>query len=161
VGNTVNPKLRDRLGKVLALLTSPEDGERLAAAARFTAILDAHGVHPSEVMNGGPVLSEEAMSRIYAEGYQRGLTDGRQQVRPERDWTPSGGSAEAGSDAERIQMILKVAAENTNLLTQWENDWVNSVGERFEQYGARFYVSDKMWAIFDRLETKFRRSGVS
>jgi hypothetical protein len=91
----VAPELRDKIGKVLAMLTSPHDGERLAAAARFTAILDANDIHPSQVLNGSsaPLLTEEQMRRIYDEGYHRGHADGQQAARPERDWTPTGGSA--------------------------------------------------------------------
>ena len=44
------PELADKLGKVLAMLTSPHDGERLAAAARFTALLAAHDIHPSPLL---------------------------------------------------------------------------------------------------------------
>ena len=59
------PELADKLGKVLAMLTSPHDGERLAAAARFTAILDAHDIHPSQVLANGSsaTLNQEQASR--------------------------------------------------------------------------------------------------
>jgi hypothetical protein len=76
------------------------------------------------------------------------------------DPAAAGTKAEVVSDAERIQTILEIAAQNASLLTQWETDWTDSIRERFAQYRAHLYVSEKMWAVFDRLETKFRRAGV-
>jgi hypothetical protein len=159
----ISTEISGKLGKVLAMLTSPHDGERLAAAACFNAILEAHDIHPSQVLNGsGPALTEEAMQRIYREGYQRGLADGQQQVRPQRDWTPSGGSAEVGADAERLAAILEAAAESRDagLLSEWETQFSNDMRERFERYGERMYISEKQWASLDRLETKMRRAGI-
>jgi hypothetical protein len=158
----VTPELRGKLGKVLALLTSPHDGERLAAATRFGAILAANDIHPSQVLaNGsGPALTEEQMSRIYNEGYQRGHADGQQAARPERDWTPAGGSVEAGADAERLRVILEAVAKSVEaglLLSDWEQTFSADMLERFKQYGNRMYVSKKQWASLDRLETKLRR----
>ena len=106
------PELQAKFGKVLALLTSPHDGERLAAAARFTAILEAHDIHPSQVLANGstPALTEEQMSKIYAEGYSRGHADGVQQARPARDWTPASDTkAAVGDDVKRLCIILEAA----------------------------------------------------
>jgi hypothetical protein len=141
------------------LLTSPHDGERLAAAARFTAILEAHDIHPSQVLaNGnGPALTEEQMSRIYAEGYRRGAAETEQRLRPQRDWTPADDTkAELGSDAERLEAILRAAAQSRDagLLSDWEVSFSDDMRERFEKYGDRMYVSEKQWAALDRLETK-------
>jgi hypothetical protein len=161
----MTPELRDKLGKVLALLTSPHDGERLAAATRFSALIEAHGVHPSQVLangNAGTALTEEQMRQIYDEGYQRGHADGQQAARPGRDWTPAGGaSAEAGSDAERIRVILDAAERSANdgLLSDWEVTFSESIRDRFRKYGRKMYVSEKQWESLDRLETKLRCQG--
>ena len=149
---------------MLALLTSLHDGERLAAAARFTAILEAHDIHPSQVLaNGnGPALTEEQMSRIYNEGYSRGHADGVQQARPARDWTPASDTkAAVGDDAKRLETILEASAQSRDaeLLSEWEVEFSNDMRERFEKYDDHMYVSEKQWGCLDRLEVKLRRQG--
>jgi hypothetical protein len=158
----MTPELQAKLGKVLALLTSPHEGERLAALDRFNAILEAHNIHPSQVLaNGdGAALNEEAASRIYWEGHARGCAETEQRLRPARDWTPAAGtSSEIGSDAERLKIILAAAAESRDagLLSDWETQFSDDMRERFERYGQRMYVSEKQWQSLDRLETKLRR----
>jgi hypothetical protein len=159
----MTPDLTKKLNKVLALLVSPYDGERLAAAARFAAILEAHDIHPSQVLdaNGGSqALTENQMRRIFEEGYQRGHADGVQQARPARDWTPADDTkAEVGADAERLKVVLDAAAKSRDdeLLSEWEVQFSNDMRERFERFGARMYVSEKQWAALDRLEAKLRR----
>ena len=161
----MTPELREKLGKVLAMLTSPHDGERLAAATRFSAILEANDIHPSAVLGNGsmPGLTEEQMSRIYAEGYARGVAETEQRLRPQRDWTPSGGSAEVGDDAVRLRQVLE-AVEHEHaggLLTEWEKTFSADMNERFNRFGNRMYGSERQWAILDRLETKLKRAGYS
>jgi hypothetical protein len=160
----VTPDLAARLAKLLRLICDrSQDGETLAAASRLSAIAAAHDLDWDRALaNGGDsTLDQEAASRLYSEGHARGVAETEQRLRPQRDWTPANGtSAEAGSDAERVQRILDAAAQNGSLLTEWESNWSDSVRERFEQYGTRLYVSDKMWAIFDRLEMKFKRAGL-
>jgi hypothetical protein len=157
------PELVDKLGKVLAMLTSPHDGERLAAAARFCALLEAHDIHASQVLTNGnadPALTEAQMHRIYTEGYQRGHADGRQAARPQRDWTPADDTkAAVGEDTERIRTILEAAEKSAadGLLSEWEVTFSESIRERFRQYGSHMYVSEKQWASLDRLEEKLRR----
>jgi hypothetical protein len=157
--------LADRLAKLLRLACSTgPDGEKLAAIGRVSAIVAANSVDWDAVLaNGnGSALTEEAMSRIYSEGYERGHRDGQQQARPARDWTPAGDTkAEAGADAERIELILNAAAESRDagLLSDWEITFSNDMRERFERYGSRMYISEKQWTSLDRLETKMRRAG--
>jgi hypothetical protein len=155
----MTPELRDKLGKVLALLTSPHDGERLAAATRFSALIEAHGVHPSQVLNGGGPTRDQ-MQEVFDAGYERGLADGRSET--QRDWTPaSGTSAQAGEDAERIRAILAAAglSATAGLLSDWEVTFSESIRDRFQKYGPRMYVSQKQWESLDRLEIKLRRYG--
>jgi hypothetical protein len=159
------PELADKLGKVLAMLTSPHDGERLAAAARFTAILDAHDIHPSQVLANGSsaTLNEEQASRIYWEGHARGCAETEQRLRPARDWTPAGDTkAAVGDDIERLETILKAAAQSRDagLLFHWEVSFSDDMRDRFEKYGSRIYISERQWAVLDRLETKMHRVGI-
>jgi hypothetical protein len=158
---SVAPELADRLAKLLRMLTSSHDGEVLAAANRLNAIVTAHDVDWNQALANGssPALTEAQMRRIYDEGYSRGHADGQQTARPERDWTPAGGSAEVGSDAERLRVILEAATAAAGLLSDWEQTFSADMRERFERFGARMYVSEKQWAALDRLETKMRRAG--
>jgi hypothetical protein len=163
---TIAPELADKLGKVLAMLTSSHEGERLAAADRFCALLEAHDIHPSQLLaNGsaGAVLTEEQMSRIYWEGHRRGVAETEERLRPQRDWTPAVDTrAEVGKDADRLEVILGALelACARNLLTNREIGFLTSVRGRYGQYGERLYVSTKMWAWLDSLETRFHRAGI-
>jgi hypothetical protein len=161
----MTPELADKLGKVMAMLTSPHDGERLAAATRFAALLEAHDVHPSQVLansNTGPTPTEEQMSRIYWEGHARGCAETEQRLRPARDWTPADNtSAEVGEDAVRLRQILEAAEQANGLLTEWEATFSADMSERFTRFGNRMYVSEKQWSVLDRLETKLRCAGYS
>ena len=158
---------RELLPKLLRLVcceTAP-DGERLAAVNRLSAVVTAHDVDWDQALANGnaPALTEQQMSKIYNEGYSRGHADGVQQARPARDWTPGAGtSSQVGDDVERLEAILRGAAESrdANLLTAWEIDFLNDMRDRFTTYGNRMYVSEKQWAVLDRLETKMHRAGV-
>jgi hypothetical protein len=155
----VTPELAERLAKLLRLACSTgPDGEKLAAIGRLSAIAAAHDLDWDQTLNGsGP--SRDQMQELFNAGYERGLADDRAET--QRDWTPdSGTSAEVGSDAERVEAILNAASQANGILTDWERDWCDSLRERFKQYRNRLYVSDKMWAIFDRLEVKMRPAGI-
>jgi hypothetical protein len=39
-------------------------------------------------------------------------------------------------------------------LTAWEDQFVADLKERFDQYGGDTYISDKQWAILERIESK-------
>ena len=159
----MDPAAAERLAKLLRLACSTgPDGEKLAALGRVSATVTAHGLDWGQLLANGnaPELTEEAMSRIYAEGYQRGHRDGQQQARPARDWTPADNTkAEAGEDDERLRTILEAAAEfrDAGLLSDREVEFSDDMRARFERYGKRIYVSEKQWAWLDRLEEKLRR----
>jgi hypothetical protein len=159
----MTPELIAKIGKVLAMLASPHDTEKLAAAGRFAAILEAHNIHVSQVFDGsgsGPVLTEEQMRQIYDEGYQRGHADGVQEARPACDWTPADNTkAEVGDDAARLQTILDAAAKSRDddLLSEWEVQFSDDMRERFAKHRDRLYISERQWSALDRLETKLRR----
>lgn len=55
------PEIRRRLGLVLAMLTSPHDGEALAAARLACKLLDQHGWRPEDLAAIAP--PEDAASR--------------------------------------------------------------------------------------------------
>jgi hypothetical protein len=75
--------------------------------------------------------------------------------------SPSGNSAAAGADAERLNEILEAALKSAKAgqLTTWETDFIQNVADRFHRYGKRIYVSPKQWAVLDRLEAKLRMQG--
>jgi hypothetical protein len=39
-------------------------------------------------------------------------------------------------------------------VTKWERDFMADQAERLETYGERMFVSDKQWAIIDRIYEK-------
>jgi hypothetical protein len=154
--------LADRLAKLLRLACSNgPDGERLAAIGRLSAIALAHDVDWDHALSGGgPVLSEEAMHRIYSEGYQRGCVETEQRLRPERDWTSTENtSSPVGDAADRLQTILDAAAKSRDaeMLSDWEATFSSDMEECFKRYGRRLYVSERQWQSLDRLETKLKR----
>ena len=131
----------------LVCCTTAPDNEKLAAIGRLSAIVAAHNLDWDRALaNGnGAALTEQQMSHIYAEGYSRGHADGVQQTRPARDWTPAAGtSSEIGDDAERLEAILKAAAQchDAGLLSEWEVGFSNDMRDRFETYGNRMYVTN-------------------
>jgi hypothetical protein len=159
---TLAPELAGKLGKLLRVICDRSvDGETLAAAGRLSAIVAAHDLDWDRVLNGGGPTRDQ-MQELFNAGYERGHADGQQGARPERDWTPTGGSAEVGSDAERIKTILDAAscAQLAGILTDWEEQFFESTHDRFKTYGNRMYVSEKQWVALDRLETKMRRAGI-
>jgi hypothetical protein len=156
-------EIADRLAKLLRLACSTgPDGEKLAAIGRLSAIAAAQDIDWDQALaNGsGPALTEEQMSRIFWEGHARGVAETEQRLRPARDWTPADNtSAEVGSDSTRLSTILDAAlkAEADGLLSDWEIDFTTGVRARFNDWGHRLYVSEKMWKSLDKLETKLRR----
>ena len=148
------PELREKIGKILAMLTSPHEGEQLAAATRFSALLAAHGVHPSQVlaMGTGAALSEVQKRQIHAEGYSRGYAAGVQSVRPEQSTKPD-------RTIKHLMAIIKAALDHPEVLTEWEQDFVDDTNDRFVTYGSRIFMSDKQWNVIDRIEQKLRATG--
>jgi hypothetical protein len=159
----MTPDLTLKLAKLLRMLTSSHEGEVLAAANRINAIVTAHDLDWSVLLaNGsGPPLTEEAMTKIYTDGYQRGHADGLQEARPARDWTPAGDTkAEAGADIDRVLAILDAAAESeaAGLLGEFETEFTQSLRDRVG-HGGQAFISTKQWAVLDRLEKKLTRQG--
>jgi hypothetical protein len=141
---SLEPALADRLAKLLRVICDRSvDGETLAAAGRLSAIAAAHDLDWDRALNGGGPTRGQ-MQELYSAGYERGVAHTRQELRPERDWTPSGGSAEAGTDAERLRTILGAAAQSRDagLLTDWEVTFTNDMRERFERFGKTIYISE-------------------
>jgi hypothetical protein len=60
---------RDRLGKVLALLSSPQDGEALAAARMAVKLLSAAGMRPEDLAQPPPASGSlsEMLARLATE----------------------------------------------------------------------------------------------
>jgi hypothetical protein len=57
-------------------------------------------------------------------------------------------------------VILKATEQANGLLTEWETIFAADMCERFGRFENRMYVSEKQWAVLDRLETKMRRAGI-
>jgi hypothetical protein len=161
----MTPDIADKLAKCLRLLTSPHDGEVLAAASRINALVVAHDIDWSNTLAngaGGPVLTEEQMSAIYQAAYTRGLADGQQQAGVGPQPAPNA-SSHVGSDLARIERILAAArvAEERGILGSLGRvdlaDFTQSLRDRIQSWGPRTYVSEKQRAVIDRLEERLRR----
>jgi hypothetical protein len=161
----MTPDVADKLAKCLRLLTSPHDGEVLAAASRINAITLAAQIDWDRVLgNGsaGPALSEEQMSSIYAAAYTRGLADGQQQASAGPQ-PATNTSSHVGSDLARIERILAAArvAEERGILGSLGRvdlvDFTQSLRDRIQSWEPRTYVSEKQRLVIDRLEERLRR----
>ena len=51
----------------------------------------------------------------------------------------------------KMELILEGSKESPELLTDWETGFVSSFQERYETYGDDMFVSEKQWAILDRI----------
>lgn len=54
-------------------------------------------------------------------------------------------------DFDRLELILNGAQEYEGELTDWERGFIQDTLERVEKYGSRTRVSEKQWAILDRI----------
>lgn len=60
-----------------------------------------------------------------------------------------------GPDILRIERLFDEAEQNGDeLLTDWEQGFLESLSDRIEQYGDRTRISEKQWAIIERIEGK-------
>lgn len=74
---------RDRLGKVLALLASPVDGEALAAARMVVRLLAAAGMRPEELADPWQMMAHLRRPEPGAAS-----TESAPPAQPTREWTP-------------------------------------------------------------------------
>lgn len=56
-------------------------------------------------------------------------------------------------EIERIEDIIR-DAEHSNLLTAWEDEFVESIRDRLFEYGTKTRISAKQWEILERIEEK-------
>jgi hypothetical protein len=108
-------------------------------------------------------VSREEMQQLFDAGYERGVSDTRHEQakpRPKPDWSPVSGG-QVGPDLERVQPILIAAAEAQldGHLSDFESEFTDSLGIKVCRYGARTFVSNKMWTIIAQLEEKLERLG--
>lgn len=65
-------------------------------------------------------------------------------------------SDEVGDKLDAVLELLHDAIDH-HRLSAWEDEFVASLLERLEQYGSKTFISEKQWAILDRLEEKIYR----
>lgn len=154
--------MNDKLAKLLKMLTSPYDGEVLAAAGRINAIVAAHGLDWDQVLaHDVSALSREQMQKIYDEGYSRGLEEGRKEGKPQQaNWRSTDGPP-APKTLNYASDVMEAAerAESAGLLNDFEKEFSTSMRERISSYGESSYISDKQWSVIERLATKLVRRG--
>lgn len=57
-------------------------------------------------------------------------------------------------ELEHLMEILSADEEGHGFLTEWEKDFIDQTRERYKQYGDRISVSEKQWAILERIYAK-------
>lgn len=55
---------------------------------------------------------------------------------------------------DRLELILNGAKEHEGELSDWERGFVQDTLERIEKYGQRTRVSEKQWAVLNRIYGK-------
>ena len=58
-----------------------------------------------------------------------------------------------GDEHDRVVELLH-DAESTTRLSDWENEFLDSLRDRVVRYGADTVVSEKQWAVLKRIEAK-------
>ncbi len=154
-----------RLAKLLRMLTSSHHGEILAAVGKINGLIAAYEVDWDDLFaKAGIDLTKEQMQRLYDAGYQKGLEDAAKAAPPSADdWAAAGTSRtdEVGHNHANVCAILEAAgrANLKNRLSDFERSFSISMAERLEDWGTRAFVSEKQWAVLDRLRTKLQREG--
>jgi hypothetical protein len=67
--------------------------------------------------------------------------------------TPQDHDILSEDELSRINEILG-DAENSARLSDWENEFCDSVRDRILEYGNRARISAKQWDVLDRIENK-------
>ena len=62
---------------------------------------------------------------------------------------------EVGEELGRIQELLAEAQEAD--LSDWEQDFLESLEERIDEWGERTFISIKQWEVIERIEEKLNR----
>jgi hypothetical protein len=164
------PEVASKLAKLLRLATNSgaTDGEALAALGRLSAIAIAQNLDWDRIIingSGGPELTEEQLTRVYTEGFNRGLAEGQQQAAAQAPSEPNNRTA-LGAEAQRVERILAAAkiAEQRGILGSLGRvdlaDFCESLRDRIHTWGSRTYISDKQRAVLDRLEERLRRQAL-
>lgn len=64
------------------------------------------------------------------------------------------GSEEIGIDGQkRLDLVLKRAFDNP-ALSEWEQEFVSQQIDRLAKYGRRMRLSEKQWAVIERIGEK-------
>lgn len=158
-----------RLAKLLKFLRPNHDGtfndgEVLAAARKIAGVVAAHDVDWDAVLCGQAVdLTKEQLQRVYDAGYQKGVADASAKPRDRDEWAAAGTprTGEVGGRRDEVMAVME-AAGRANLdgkLSEFERSFSLSMAERVDSWGGRAYVSEKQWAVIDRLRRKLEREG--
>ena len=62
---------------------------------------------------------------------------------------------EVGEELGRVQELL-ADAEHADL-SDWEQDFLESLEERIDEWGERTFISIKQWEVIERIEEKLNR----
>lgn len=53
-----------------------------------------------------------------------------------------------------ISLIDLARGSKAQKLSSWENDFIDSISERVEEFGQDVFMSDKQWNVIERIEKK-------
>lgn len=54
----------------------------------------------------------------------------------------------------KLELIINGAKDNWDALTEWEQGFLTSTEERYQEYGERVRISVKQWGVLDRIYDK-------
>lgn len=54
----------------------------------------------------------------------------------------------------KLELIINGAKDDMDKLTEWEQNFLISLEERYNEWGDRTRISDKQWVILDRIYDK-------
>ena len=53
-----------------------------------------------------------------------------------------------------VSLIELARGPKAQKLTSWENDFIDSMSEKIEEFGQDTFMSDKQWLVIERIERK-------
>jgi len=110
--------MNEKIGKLIKLLSSPNDGEVVAAAHALMRILAQEGTDIHELADrvGGRKLSQAEMQRIYDEAFRRG-----------RDAAAADGGFHNTEGPSFHEMACEIQHKANGRLTPKEQDFVDDM----------------------------------
>lgn len=60
-------------------------------------------------------------------------------------------------EESRLMEIFSLCQSRIRDLNRWEREFTQSLAERYEEEGPKFFMSQKMWALLTKIEEKLEK----